>query len=95
MNETKEDLFTEIVEGIETPCQFADRTEVCPDEPARWIMWLNPCCEKGLTTKFALACDTCKSVRMNAPIALQCRHCGHISFPAATAYTYIEPLEKK
>lgn len=96
MNETKEDAFTEIVEGVETPCQFSGRGEVCPDDPAEWIMWLHPCCEAAMAAKFALACKVCMAARLYGPdFVLQCAHCGHISDPASTAYTYIEPLEKK
>ena len=96
MNDTKEDVFTDIVEGIETPCQFAGRNELCPDEPARWIMWGDPCCPAAAAYHtVVLACDTCKAIRTANLVTITCRSCGHIYDPASTAYTYVEPLEKK
>ena len=95
MNDTKEDVFTDIVEGIETPCQFAGRTKVCPDEPARWIMWVDPCCSEALAHSCVLACDTCKAIRLSNLVTIVCQRCGHVYSPASTAYTYVEPLEKK
>lgn len=95
MNETKEDTFTEIVEGIETPCQFSGRRETCPDDPARWVMFQTPCCEASAGRIGVLACDTCMAIRTQNLVSLRCEHCDTLFEPASTAYFLIEPLEKK
>lgn len=85
--------FTEIVEGIEIPCDYAGMEKYNPhDDAARWVMHRNACCPSTLAP--ALACDLCKEVRVMDLIALECVFCGHIWQHAPEAYSMIESLRK-
>lgn len=84
--------LTEFVGDIEIPCDYADES-TCPDEPARWVLFLKPCCPAGGGVR--LACERCKENRLMDAHSVECASCGFIYEHAPEAYSRVEPLERK
>ena len=83
----------EITGAFEISCDYADESWSCPDQPARWVMHIKPCCPAIPLHK--LACDQCKEARLMDAFSIECPDCGHITEHAPDAYRYIEPLRGK
>lgn len=99
MNETDVSItdLTKIVGDLEIPCDYGQKgycyTRGEHTDPARWVMHLVRCgCGAG---GIRLACTQCKDERMQMAIALECGGCGEIHPSCSTAYSLIEPLEKR
>lgn len=83
--------LTKIVGDTELPCDYSDSID-CKGEAPSWVLFFR-CCEAG--SGIRLACDTCKDVRLNDYIAVECIACGYIFEHAPEAYSRIEPLERR
>jgi len=87
---TPSPVFTEWTVGdLEIPCDFAEMTAGCPDQPARWVMFV---ADHGHGGTARLACDHCKTVRLTTEAGVECIACGHVTVPARHAYSRIEAL---
>lgn len=84
--------LTEFVGDLDIKCDYADEP-TCRDDPARWVLFLKPCCPAGGGVR--LACDQCKENRLMDMHSVECGFCGHIYDHAPEAYSRIEPLERK
>lgn len=58
---------------------------------AEWVLWRGCSCDPH----YLLYCTLCKDHLVNFSGPLKCGSCGRLSFPASTAYTLIEPLNKR
>lgn len=87
--DTESVVFTELDQAMAPPCELGGYDGGCPN-PARWVMWLEPCCSEELV--FRLACSQCKNSRMTSEAGVVCGRCKHVTEPARYAYARIESL---
>ena len=83
--------LTELVGGVEIPCDYSDEP-ACGGGSPSWVLFFS-CCEGGSGVR--LACDICKDERLMDRVSIECPACGHIFEHAPEAYSRIEPLERK
>jgi hypothetical protein len=87
---TPSPVFTEWTVGeLEIPCDYAETDIICPDRPARWVMFVE---DHGCGSYVKLACDSCKAFRMTSEAAVECVRCDHVTIPARHAYSRVEAL---
>lgn len=84
--------LTSIVGDMELACDYNDEKNP-HDEPAEWVLRTVRCtCGAGVVR---LACDPCKTRRLETLDAVYCTFCNAVYQPARTAYAYVERLEKR
>lgn len=88
--ETPSPVYLEwLVGDIESPCDFGGDGNCDPD-PAKWVMHGKcPTCGAGGAR---LACDGCKTARLQSEDGVECDYCSEVIVPARKAYSYVEAL---
>lgn len=83
--------FTQLVEDIEVPCDFAESWRHVPHGGAQWVAHRVQCvC--GYAGGARVICTGCKDTLMLSEDALQCVACSEVYSPARTIVSSIEPL---
>ena len=85
------DRLEQIISDHSIPCDYA-AGPVCRDTPAAWILFAKPCDGCSWPAEQRLACDICKTWRMESGDAVECGACGFVITPARHAYTRCEAL---